>query len=232
MKIGKWFNFSKDIAEKFNTHGAVLSPTAMISFEAFLCFPVHVSPNVQIKTGCKVDKFSFINWNSVLFPNVYIGQYSSIGRDVQIGLAQHPTDWLSTHSMQYSKGWFPRLTGYFSENNDLKHTHHPKTNISADVWIGNNALIMSGLKIGHGAIVAAGAVVTKDVPPYAIVAGVPAKIIKFRFSQELIERLIDSRWWELDHDFIKTLPFKDINRALEHIESFKEKKVIDRNKEM
>ena len=72
------------------------------------------------------------------------------------------------------------------------------THIGNDVWIGLNATILDGVTIGDGAIVAAGAVVTKDVPPYAVVAGVPAKIIKYRFTESQIDFLLKFRWWEKD----------------------------------
>lgn len=76
-------------------------------------------------------------------------------------------------------------------------------NIGNDVWIGSRALIMGGVTIGNGAVVGAGAVVTKDVPPYAIVGGVPTKIIRYRFSPDVIERLLDLNWWNMSDDLLK-----------------------------
>ena len=75
--------------------------------------------------------------------------------------------------------------------------------IGADVWIGANALIKGGVSIGVGAVIGAGAVVVKDIPPYAIVGGVPAKIIKYRFPDDIIELLLLSKWWELSEDVLK-----------------------------
>ncbi len=74
--------------------------------------------------------------------------------------------------------------------------------IGNDVWIGSNVLIIGGIKIGDGAIVAAGAVVTKDVPPYAIVGGIPARIIRFRFDKEQINKLLELKWWNKDDDWL------------------------------
>lgn len=86
---------------------------------------------------------------------------------------------------------------------DLEFEEYAHIDIGNDVWIGARAIIMDGIKIGHGAVVAANAVVTKDIPPYAIVGGIPAKIIKYRFEPDKIERLIQSEWWKWDLEKIK-----------------------------
>ena len=78
-----------------------------------------------------------------------------------------------------------------------------KVIIGNDVWIGSHALILGGVKIGDGAVIGAGAVVTKDVPPYAVVGGVPARIIKYRFSQEIIDKLLEIKWWNLPENILK-----------------------------
>jgi NDP-sugar pyrophosphorylase family protein len=115
--------------------------------------------------------------------------------------------------MQYNKNWFPELKGYTSPSN-RRHIHHPKTIIGADTWIGNGAKIISGITIGHGSIVGAGAVVTKDIKPYSIVGGIPAKKIKNRFSDEIINSLLETKWWTLPHSTIKELPFDNIDEVI------------------
>jgi carbonic anhydrase/acetyltransferase-like protein (isoleucine patch superfamily) len=90
--------------------------------------------------------------------------------------------------------------------------------IGNDVWMGHNVNILSGLDIGDGAVIAAGAVVTKDVPAYAVMAGVPAAVKRLRFSEKIIERLLRSRWWDLELSQISGLPFNDIERCLDAIE--------------
>lgn len=103
-------------------------------------------------------------------------------------------DRLSTHRMFYSRGR-PEWTGFCKEENFLEKQ---RTSIGHDVWIGARAVVMDGVRIGDGAVIAAGSVITKDVPPYAIVGGVPAKIIRHRFGEELIQQLLIAPWWDDD----------------------------------
>ena len=90
--------------------------------------------------------------------------------------------------------------------------------IGNDVWMGHNVNVLSGVNVGDGAVIAAGAAVTKDVPPYAMVAGVPATIKRFRFSKDIIDRLLRSKWWDLELSQLSGLPFRDIERCLDAIE--------------
>ncbi len=119
-----------------------------------------------------------------------IGRYVSISHDVKIGLENHKLDGIGTSPVFYSKqrGWVDK---------NYMERQLPVT-VGDDVLISANAMVMSGVKIGTGAIVGAGAFVNKDVPPYAIVAGIPAKIIRYRFDEATIERLLKSEWWKLD----------------------------------
>ena len=99
-----------------------------------------------------------------------------------------------------------------------RHLHHANTKIGCDVWLGANVLVKSGVTIGHGVIVAAGSVVVKDVPAYAIVGGVPAKLIRYRFDENIRERLLKSKWWTLSLSDLKNVSFDQIDTALEQIE--------------
>lgn len=89
--------------------------------------------------------------------------------------------------------------------------------IGNDVWIGAGVFIKGGIKIGDGAVIAAHAVVTKDVPPYAIVGGVPAKILKYRFTDDVIRKLLDLKWWDYDIAAIQGLDWSDIHKCIETI---------------
>lgn len=219
MKVGSWVLFKDTGVEQLVENGSVISPSVLIHPSVQLCHPVHLSPRCQIKNDVKIDKFSFINWDSVLYPNVSMGAYCSIGRGVQIGLARHPTNWLSTHTFQYNSGWFPKIEDYADIERNVKHMHHPKTLIGSDVWIGNNALISSGISIGTGAIIGAGAVVSKNIPPYAIAVGVPARVIKYRFEPAIIRRLLQSKWWLRNPALLSGIDFSDIEAALAALEN-------------
>lgn len=144
-----------------------------------------------------INDFSYIGPNTSVV-KVRIGKFCSIAGNCIIGMAQHEKNYVSTSPV------------FFSTKNCLNinfGNYAPRINeftiIGNDVWIGTHVLIRSGIKIGDGAIVGMGSVVTKDVPPYSIVAGVPARVISLRFNDKsLCERMSSSQWWNLD---IKTL---------------------------
>lgn len=129
-----------------------------------------------------------------------IGSFCSIASNVCITGMNHPTNYITTNPIIYFKS-----RGFISEDNlsIVDKEKNKKVIIGNDVWIGTNVTLLPSIKIGNGAIIAAGAVVTKDVPDYAIVAGVPAKIVKYRFSQEEIEILNNVKWWEWEDEKIR-----------------------------
>lgn len=130
-----------------------------------------------------------------------IGPYCSIASEVDIIFAgDHRSDYVSTYPFY----GLPKVWPEFAQANHHGVGKGPVV-IGADVWIGRGATILSGVTIGHGAVVAAKAVVTKTVPPYAIVAGNPARIIKYRFDPTTVEALLATRWWEMDRKGILAL---------------------------
>lgn len=153
-----------------------------------------------------------------------VGKYSSIAGLVWIGITQHPTTFLSTHPFQYCE-YAPSMYGNLKTKPqyviDISNTEMPPCEIGNDVWIGLRAIIMDGVKVSDGAIVAAGAVVTKDVPPYAIVGGVPAGIIKYRFSEKIIKELLELKWWDYPKEIVTELPFSDILKCIEILKAKK-----------
>lgn len=176
---------------------AVNNPTCRIMTTALN--DVVLGKYVAILSGATVDKvdisdFSYISNDSVII-NVKIGKFCSIGPRVQIGLAPHPSKvFVSTYPAFYSNN----NTGcpLALREDKIFDDATPKTILANDIWIGANAIIPGGIRIGTGAIVATGAVVVKDVPPYAIVGGNPAEIIRYRFSGDLINILLESKWWD------------------------------------
>lgn len=138
-----------------------------------------------------------------------IGKFCSIGSHVQTGLGVHPAKvFVSTHPAFFSTyqqaGFSFVEKNIFEEQVFVDEQKRYVVEIGNDVWIGNNVTIVDGIKVGDGAILAMGAVVTKNVLPYAIVGGVPAKVIGFRFSPEQIEKLLAIKWWDWEFEKIQS----------------------------
>jgi len=153
-----------------------------------------------------IGDYSYIQKNSEVV-NTEIGKFCSIASGVSIGLANHPTHLLSTSPIFYDNS---QPLPFFFTDKKYQVTPPPKTIIASDVWIGQGAMIKAGVRVGIGAVVGAGAVVTKDVKPYSIVAGVPARHVKYRFDELLREDLVESKWCELkDEELIKLAVYFD-----------------------
>jgi phosphonate metabolism protein (transferase hexapeptide repeat family) len=146
-----------------------------------------------------MDRYSFCGYDCDI-NNAVIGSFCSIASNVRIGGAMHPVDWVSMSPVFYS--------GRDSVKKKFSRFDRPAdktTHIGSDVWIGDGAFIKQGVNIGVGAVIGMGSVVTKDVPPYTIVAGNPARVIRKRFNDDIINRLLESRWWEMSDNQLKTL---------------------------
>lgn len=143
--------------------------------------------------------------------NTEIGSFCSIADNVVIGVAEHNIDWVST-SPVFREGKDSVKKKYSEHRIEKRET----TIIGHDVWIGRNALIKQGVKIGTGAVIGMGSVVTKDVEPYSIVGGCPAKEIKKRFTNEVINELLRLKWWEYDEEKLihYAKAFNDVNKFL------------------
>ncbi|MBB3980996.1 acetyltransferase-like isoleucine patch superfamily enzyme [Sphingobium fontiphilum] len=152
-----------------------------------------------------------------------IGRYCSIAPGLFIGGGNHPVDWLSSHPFQYAgqADWrdYAPDRAFTTEYDYLDlECIGEQPRIGHDVWIGANVTILKSVTIGDGAIVAAGSVVHRDVPPYAIVAGSPATIKRFRFPPDVIERLLQTQWWQFRHSDLSGLPFHNITACLDEID--------------
>lgn len=158
---------------------------------------IHNSSKVEAGShilNVKIGKHSFCGYDCEI-SNCEIGSFTSIANGVIVGGGMHPLDWVGMSPVFY-KGR-DSVKAKFSE---FEREPVKTTFIGHDVWIGRNALIKQGVRIGTGAVIGMGSVVTKDVPPYAIFGGNPAKLIRYRFDVIIIERLLKSKWWELDDE--------------------------------
>lgn len=168
-----------------------------VSFEGKNAVPDRCNFSGKISIGYATT----LGYNNFFGGDITIGKYCQIGADVAIHTTNHPMSFMSTY---INKNLFD---GELVTLKEIK-----RTIIGNDVWIGHNVIILGNVTIGNGAILAAGAVVTKDVAPYTIVAGVPAKPTKKRFSERIIQEIEDLKWWDLSEtelEEIKPLFFKD-----------------------
>ena len=142
------------------------------------------------------------------YSNVHIGRYCSIGESVQFGRGDHPLDWVSTSPLQYDGALLADLAqgSPFAERLAGRRQEHfakpygprgeDRIRIGHDVWIGHGAFIKPGVMVGDGAVIGAMSLVTRDVPPYAVVAGQPARVIRTRFPDETVQDLLRAAWWD------------------------------------
>ncbi|WP_240471512.1 CatB-related O-acetyltransferase [Flavobacterium cauense] len=184
-----------------NKNGVLLSGFSRglqnVAFEGKNAVPDSCNFSGKIKIGYATT----LGYNNFFHGNIVVGKYCQIGANVAIHTTNHPTAYLSTY---INKNLF---------NGELKeHKETKKVTVGNDVWIGHNVIIVGNVTVGDGAVLAAGSVVTKDVEPYTIVAGVPAKPMRKRFSATIIQEIEALQWWDLPEselEKIKPLFFKD-----------------------
>lgn len=190
------------------------------SIKSFVFPNTKIGDLVTIKESCyllntleEIGDGTYIGNGTTIMECSKIGKYCSISHGVKIGLSNHALDHISTNPLFYDKN-----NGFVTETS-FSEKEGKSTVIENDVLISANVLIMSGVKIGTGSVIGAGSFVNKDVAPYSIVAGTPAKEIKKRFHDDLIEKLLASKWWDLPIEELKThqKEFKNPTRFLESI---------------
>jgi phosphonate metabolism protein (transferase hexapeptide repeat family) len=160
---------------------------------------------IQIQANCILEDVTMgdysycAGYNQIFYAD--IGKFCSIASFVRINPGNHPT---YTRIAQHHFTYRSEIFGLGEDDTDFfEWRRQHRVTIGHDVWIGHNAVIMPGVTLGNGAVVGAGAVVTKDVEPYSIVGGVPAKKIKMRFDDDLIARIEESKWWDWNHKTLK-----------------------------
>jgi acetyltransferase-like isoleucine patch superfamily enzyme len=179
---------------------------------------LHLSEQAA-RHGWEIGEFSY-GRPKVRFPesgaSLTIGRYCSIADKVEILLGgNHRTDWVTTYPFSALRPLWPK-----APKSRAYHATGGDVTIGSDVWLGSGAIILSGVTIGHGAVVAAHALVAKDVPPYAIVGGNPARLIRHRFDEATVTGLLETAWWELPPEQVATLiPLLQSERTAELIDA-------------
>ncbi|MFD0463207.1 CatB-related O-acetyltransferase [Microvirga aerilata] len=188
-------------------------------FEPPTSVQAHLSQHTTVQIG------AFCSISGGRLGNVSIGRYCSIAPDVMIGANEHPTDWLTTSRIAYQPelhSWAeflaPERVPEIAANRRDPGDIGKMTVLGNDVWIGQDVFIKAGVRIGDGAVIAARSVVTRDVPPYSIVGGVPAKVLKMRFDPHTISRLTALQWWRFSIFDIYDINFQTIGSALDEIQ--------------
>lgn len=178
-----------------------------------------IHPSSKLESGTSfyfstLDRHSFCGYDCDV-AHADIGRFTSIANDVVIGGGRHPMEWVG-------------MSPVFFEGRDsvkTKFSEHPRpppkrVSIGHDVWIGRSAIVLPGVLVGDGAVIGAGSVVTKDVPPYAIVVGNPARLVRYRFDETTVRRLRATAWWLLDDTALRHMGphFKNVQEFLDIIE--------------
>jgi acetyltransferase-like isoleucine patch superfamily enzyme len=223
MKFAEIFveNFENKTGGMVELHTMIRIGSDAKIYRSTIRGPLYLNRYTQVGPDAICGKYTGMN-ESCFIARGSIGSFCSIGARTSINPFNHPTNWLSIHEFQYH----PKAYDWVEEYRNFERLERTpdmlaKVNVGNDVWMGHHVNVMGGISVGDGAIIAAGSIVTKDVPPYAIMAGVPAQVKRLRFSDKIIERLLLAKWWELDLADLSGLPFRDVERCLDAIEAIR-----------
>jgi hypothetical protein len=222
-------NRTGKILDRFSVH---LDPEAMLGYP--VPGETYVEPPVEIRKGAYdvefIGAFTYLGGDHTMMRHIWmIGRFCAIASNVTAGVLEHPTDFVSPHPLfQYSFDW-RQLDGYRARNKvTIDASAHKwfahdnerfsKIRIGSDVWIGEGVLIRRGVTIGDGAIIASRSVVTKNVPPYAIVGGAPAQLIRYRFEPEVVEALLHLQWWAYGVSALDDVDMSNVHQAIDRID--------------
>lgn len=200
------------------TGAAKVHPLMRLDCEA----PIALSGQINLRGS--IGAYSYVRGGRLSGGLKSIGRYCSIAPGLTAGDSNHPTNWLSTHPFQHGgsklfQQWTKKPEHDFVK---LEQGARYASHIGNDVWIGANVMLMPGVTLGDGSIVGAGAIVTRDVPPYAIVAGSPAKVIRYRFEPHIIEQLLELQWWRFDADSMLGVDFCNVESAIAQIRALEQ----------
>lgn len=179
---------------------------------------ISLASPVMAKTGrVFFGAYSYMNNGGYIRDNTFVGRYCSVGRRVTLGAAMHAMDGIST-SPAVRMGTASSYTPQQRVDLKISEARGHATIVMNDVWIGDGAVILPGVTLGNGAVIGANAVVTTDIPPYAVVAGCPARILRYRFPQAIVEALMRSEWWELSKATLAGMPTGNVLEFIEETE--------------
>lgn len=193
-----------------------LEEPTQIAGDTVLC-----EANSQHPLGQVLPLGSYSYSHSKLEHVASIGRYCSIGRNISVMGESHPTDWLSSSPVFYRKRR-ARIWGSMRLDFPDYQTMGEKVTIENDVWIGDDVALAHGITLGTGCVIATRAVVTKDVPPFAIVGGTPARVIRYRFNATNRKRLLASKWWSWPVQVWDEINTNDISAVLDHVDMLQE----------
>lgn len=204
-----------NIKNKAIFHNCELFPGCTLKFEE----PIFMH-NCYIASSMEIGAYSYFGFNTHLGTLESIGRFCSVAPGVRIGLGNHPLDYISTHPIFFNSA---SMFDFHKEDELIPNIGINRSSeligsapiIKNDVWIGANSLISRGVTIGNGAVIAANSVVKENVPPYAIVGGTPAKLIRFRFSENIINELLNIAWWDYPLELLEGCKVNNIEQSIE-----------------
>jgi virginiamycin A acetyltransferase len=212
------------LAEKTGLIGSTAGLNCELEYEA----PV-ATGGVVAHGKCRIGLFSYFNYGCEI-SDTAIGRYCSIGQRCILNPGEHPTGWLSTHPFASDPSGrscgMETVPEYLAIAGAAARNSRPTQRVvlGHDIWLGANVIALSGVTIGDGAIIAAGAVVADNVPAFSICGGVPSRLIRYRFPEEIIRRLLALRWWDHDLSGIRDrIDYSDVEGALSLLEDLKAK---------
>jgi acetyltransferase-like isoleucine patch superfamily enzyme len=200
--------------------GVRIGPNAIVFAGTRIEPPVYIAPTARVLKDVHIGMYSYIGWNTIVTRSK-IGRFCSIAQNCQINhFRAHPINWLSTHPFQYDKGNFAFWPGYekFKKCHFNAEESQKEVVIGSDVWIGANVSVFGGTSLGHGAIVGAHSLVNHDLPAYSISYGTPAKPVRDRFTKDIIDRLLKTKWWDAEVEKLAELPFDNVEECLQILE--------------